>query len=110
MRQTLTLLGTIRGLSIHPGRVREAPREIIRRLFDVHLFVQENYPGTSSLHRIEAAVRDAERPQHRAIFQARPGDRVELVGYWHRYTDLGWDGNLHTVHIFEVERFQVING
>jgi hypothetical protein len=81
MRQTLTLLGTIRSMSIHPGSVRETPREIIRRLFDVHLCVEENYPGTSSRHRIEAALRDAERPQHRAIFQARPGDRVELVGY-----------------------------
>lgn len=108
MRQTLTLLGVLQRMAIRNTTPYAAP-ESARFEAIVLLELDQPEPTTASSS-LRASVFDAQRPEHAAVHQARPGDRVEVVGHWHGLDSYDDSGNLVTVQVFWIERFRVVGG
>ncbi len=108
MRQTLTLLGVLQRMAIRNTTPYAAP-ESARFEAIVLLELDRPEPRTASSS-LRASVFDAQRPEHAAVHQARPGDRVEVVGHWHGLE--AWDrgGTLVPIQVFWIERFRLLGG
>jgi len=107
MRQTLTLLGTLERLAIRNATPHAAPDAV--RL-EARLRLELDRPAAARSSRsVPGIVFDAQLPELEAVRQARPGDRVEVVGHWHGFDGVHPSGNLVTIHLFEIERFRVID-
>ena len=107
MSQTLTLRGVLQSLLVRESH--SAAEDSVVLLAE--MFVQFAPPDTThSSPGFPAVVYDAQITEHEAVRQARPGDRVEIVGHWHDIVLWASLDTVETVSAVYVDGFRLVGG